>query len=249
MAPIIRVNDIKKSFNSLNGEIVALNGISFTINRGEFVSIIGPSGCGKTTLLSILSGLVKPTSGRVEILGENKTLGYMLQKDTLLSFRSVQENALLGLKINKAITKENKEYVDILLKEFGLFEFKDKYPNQLSGGMRQRVSLIRSLALKPDILLLDEAFSALDYQTRIKLSSDVLKILKRMNKTAILVTHNISESVSLSDKIIVLSDRPAKVKKEIEIDYGNGERDLRFISKAGKYNDYMDIVWQEVALW
>lgn len=247
MGPIIDVRNIKKTYNSLNGEIVALDGVNFDINKGEFVSIIGPSGCGKSTLLSILSGLIKPTYGEVEILGENKRIGYMLQRDTLLNFRTVKENTLLGLKIINEINNTSLEYVDMLLNDFGLYEFKDKYPNQLSGGMKQRVSLIRSLALRPDILLLDEAFSALDYQTRIKLSSDVLKILKKMNKTAILVTHNISESVSLSDKIIILSDRPGKVKKEIIIDYGTNERDIKLISNDKKYNEYMEILWLEVS--
>lgn len=190
MKKILEVKDICKTYQSQNGEIEALKNISFDICEGEYISIIGPSGCGKSTLLSIISGLENKTSGEIYIDGK---IGYMLQKDNLLEWRTIYKNVLLGLEIQKENTPENRAYVEELLKKYGLYEFKDKYPTQLSGGMRQRVALIRTLAIRPKILLLDEAFSALDYQTRLMVTEDVYKILKAENITALMVTHDISE--------------------------------------------------------
>ena len=192
MKKILEVKDICKTYQSQNGEIEALKNISFDICEGEYISIIGPSGCGKSTLLSIISGLENKTSGEVYIDGK---IGYMLQKDNLLEWRTIYKNVLLGLEIQKENTPENRAYVEELLKKYGLYEFKDKYPTQLSGGMRQRVALIRTLAIRPKILLLDEAFSALDYQTRLMVTEDVYKILKAENITALMVTHDISEGI------------------------------------------------------
>lgn len=190
MKKILEVKNICKTYQSLNGEIEALKNISFDIKEGEYISIIGPSGCGKSTLLSIISGLEGKSSGEIYIYGK---IGYMLQKDNLLEWRTIYKNVLLGLEIQKDNTQENREYVEELLKKYGLYEFKDKYPAQLSGGMRQRVALIRTLAIRPKILLLDEAFSALDYQTRLMVTEDIFKILKAENITALMVTHDISE--------------------------------------------------------
>ncbi len=190
MKKIMEVKNICKTYQSQNGEIEALKNISFDICEGEYISIIGPSGCGKSTLLSIISGLENKTSGEIYIDGK---IGYMLQKDNLLEWRTIYKNVLLGLEIQKENTPENRAYVEELLKKYGLYEFKDKYPTQLSGGMRQRVALIRTLAIRPKILLLDEAFSALDYQTRLMVTEDVYKILKAENITALMVTHDISE--------------------------------------------------------
>ena len=192
MKKIMEVKNICKTYQSQNGEIEALKNISFDICEGEYISIIGPSGCGKSTLLSIISGLENKTSGEIYIDGK---IGYMLQKDNLLEWRTIYKNVLLGLEIQKENTPENRAYVKELLKKYGLYEFKDKYPTQLSGGMRQRVALIRTLAIRPKILLLDEAFSALDYQTRLMVTEDVYKILKAENITALMVTHDISEGV------------------------------------------------------
>lgn len=192
MKKILEVKDICKTYQSQNGEIEALKNISFDICEGEYISIIGPSGCGKSTLLSIISGLENKTSGEIYIDGK---IGYMLQKDNLLEWRTIYKNVLLGLEIQKENTPENRAYVKELLKKYGLYEFKDKYPTQLSGGMRQRVALIRTLAIRPKILLLDEAFSALDYQTRLMVTEDVYKILKAENITALMVTHDISEGI------------------------------------------------------
>ena len=190
MENILEVKNICKIYQAKNGEIEALKYINFGIEEGEYVSIIGPSGCGKSTLLSIIAGLENKTSGTTYINGK---IGYMLQKDNLLEWRTVLNNVFLGLEIQKSNTTENKKYVIELLKKYGLYEFKDKYPNQLSGGMRQRVALIRTLAIKPKILLLDEAFSALDYQTRLMVTEDIYKILKNEGITALMVTHDISE--------------------------------------------------------
>lgn len=190
MKNILEVKNICKTYQAKNGEIEALKDINFKIEEGEYVSIIGPSGCGKSTLLSIIAGLENKTSGTTYINGK---IEYMLQKDNLLEWRTVLNNVFLGLEIQKSNTPENKKYVIELLKKYGLYEFKDKYPNQLSGGMRQRVALIRTLAIKPKILLLDEAFSALDYQTRLMVTEDIYKILKNEGITALMVTHDISE--------------------------------------------------------
>jgi len=190
MKNILEVKNICKTYQAKNGEIEALKDINFKIEEGEYVSIIGPSGCGKSTLLSIIAGLENKTSGTTYINGK---IGYMLQKDNLLEWRTVLNNVFLGLEIQRSNTPENKKYVIELLKKYGLYEFKDKYPNQLSGGMRQRVALIRTLAIKPKILLLDEAFSALDYQTRLMVTEDIYKILKNEGITALMVTHDISE--------------------------------------------------------
>ena len=190
MKNILEVKNICKTYQAKNGEIEALKDINFKIEEGEYVSIIGPSGCGKSALLSIIAGLENKTSGTTYINGK---IGYMLQKDNLLEWRTVLNNVFLGLEIQKSNTPENKKYVIELLKKYGLYEFKDKYPNQLSGGMRQRVALIRTLAIKPKILLLDEAFSALDYQTRLMVTEDIYKILKNEGITALMVTHDISE--------------------------------------------------------
>ena len=190
MKKILEVKNICKTYQSQNGEIEALKNISFDINEGEYISIIGPSGCGKSTLLSIIAGLESKSSGKIYINGK---IGYMLQKDNLLEWRTIYRNVLLGLEIQKEDTLENRKYVEELLKKYGLYEFKDKYPTQLSGGMRQRVALIRTLAIRPKILLLDEAFSALDYQTRLMVTEDIFKILKAENITALMVTHDITE--------------------------------------------------------
>ena len=192
MKKVLEIKNICKTYQAPNGEIDALKNISFDINEGEYISIIGPSGCGKSTLLSIIAGLETKTSGEIYIDGK---IGYMLQKDNLLEWRTIYNNVLLGLEIQKNNTLENREYVEKLLKKYGLYEFKDKYPRQLSGGMRQRVALIRTLAIRPKILLLDEAFSALDYQTRLMVTEDIYKILKNENITALMVTHDISEGI------------------------------------------------------
>ena len=243
MKKIMEVKNICKTYQSQNGEIEALKNISFDIYEGEYISIIGPSGCGKSTLLSIISGLENKTSGEIYIDGK---IGYMLQKDNLLEWRTIYKNVLLGLEIQKENTSENRAYVEELLKKYGLYDFKDKYPTQLSGGMRQRVALIRTLAIRPKILLLDEAFSALDYQTRLMVTEDVYKILKVENITALMVTHDISEAISMSDRVIVLSHRPATVRKIYTVDFEMENRTPLNCRENPKFSKYFNLMWKEL---
>ena len=240
---ILEVKNISKTYQAKNGEIEALKNINFNVKQGEYVSIIGPSGCGKSTLLSIIAGLEPKTSGEVYIDGK---IGYMLQKDNLLEWRTIYKNVLLGLEIQKNLTEENKEYVIELLKKYGLYEFRNKYPTQLSGGMRQRVALIRTLAIRPNILLLDEAFSALDYQTRLMVTEDIYKILKNENITAIMVTHDISEAISMSDRVIVLSQRPATVKNIYNIEFDIENRTPLNCRESPKFSKYFNLMWKEL---
>ena len=192
MTKILKINNLKKIYHDLDGEILAIDNISLNINSNDFISIVGPSGCGKSTLLSILTGLENKSSGDITHNPKIR-IGYMLQTDSLFPWRTVLENCLLGLEINNELNDINKKRVITLLKNYGLYDFKDKYPSSLSGGMKQRVALIRTLATNPDILLLDEPFSALDYQTRLSLSDDLYKIIKKENKTVIMVTHDLAE--------------------------------------------------------
>lgn len=201
MDKILTITNLEKSFHTRDGEIKALESVSFDVREKEFISIVGPSGCGKSTILSILADLEEKSNGEINF-SKDYTIGYMLQNDSLFEWRTVLENCLLGLEITNQLTKENKEYVINLLKTYGLEEFIDSYPSRLSGGMRQRVALIRTLATKPDILLLDEAMSALDYQSRLAISDDIYKIIKKEGKTAIMVTHDIAEAISLINMTI-----------------------------------------------
>lgn len=224
MASILEVNGIGKRYQNKDGEVQALKNVNFRVKPGEFVSIIGPSGCGKSTLLSIIAGLEEKSEGEIYIQNEKVTgvspkIGYMLQRDCLLEWRTIFSNALFGLEVKGKKSKENIEYVESLLKKYSLYDFKDKYPSEISGGMRQRAALIRTLAVKPKILLLDEAFCALDYQTRIMVTNDIYQILRQENITALIVTHDISEAISMSDRVLVLSKRPGTIKDIHKIDF------------------------------
>jgi len=251
MEEILKVKNISKKYQAKNGEIEAIKDISFNVKKGEFVSIIGPSGCGKSTILSVIAGLEEKTSGEIYIEGEklsgiSASIGYMLQKDSLLEWRNIYNNVILGLEIRKIKNKENVEYVEKLLKKYHLYDFKDKYPSQLSGGMRQRVALIRTLAIRPKILLLDEAFSALDYQTRMMVIKDIYEILKNENITVIIVTHDISEAVSMSDRVIVLSNRPAIIKKIYKIEFDMKNKNPLNCRENPKFSKYYDLLWKEL---
>lgn len=214
MKKILEIKNVTLTYYTLTDEITALKNLSFCVNDGDFLSIIGPSGCGKTTILSLIAGLLKPTDGKIQFNTENtnKNLGYMLQKDQLFPWRTIEKNVFLPLEIKGKVSKDDKNYALSLLDKYGLGDFKKSYPDRLSGGMRQRVALIRTLSSKPNLLLLDEPFSALDSQTRLSVCDDVYKIIKNEKKTAILVTHDISEAISMSDVIVVLTERPATVK-------------------------------------
>jgi len=220
---ILNFDDVSLIYNSTKGETHALDEVNFSVDKGEFVAIVGPSGCGKTTILSLISALIKPSSGTISIDGKKVTApsgdtGYMLQSDKLFEWLTIEKNVMLGLKIQKKLTPDNIDYAHSLLDKYGLSEFKKHYPNQLSGGMRQRAALIRTLAFKPKLLLLDEPFSALDFQTRLAVCDDVHSIIKTEGASALLVTHDIAEAVAIADRVIVLSNRPAKVKSIFSID-------------------------------
>ena len=244
MDKILTITNLEKSFHTRDGEIKALESVSFDVKEKEFISIVGPTGCGKSTILSILAGLEEKSNGEINF-PKDYTIGYMLQNDSLFEWRTVLENCLLGLEITNKLTKENKDYVIYLLKTYGLGEFMDSYPSRLSGGMRQRVALIRTLATKPDILLLDEAMSALDYQSRLAISDDIYKIIKKEGKTAIMVTHDIAEAISMSDRIIVLSKRPATVKKVYEINMQNKSTPIHN-RKCKEFASYYDEIWRDL---
>lgn len=244
MDKVLTITDLEKSFHTRDGEIKALESVSFDVYEKEFISIVGPSGCGKSTILSILAGLEEKSNGKIDF-SKNYTIGYMLQNDSLFEWRTVLENCLLGLEVNKKLTQENKEYVIHLLKTYGLEEFMYEYPARLSGGMRQRVALIRTLATKPDILLLDEAMSALDYQSRLAISDDIFKIIKKEGKTAIMVTHDIAEAISMSDRIVVLSKRPAIVKKIYNIELSKKSTPIHN-RKCKEFSEYYDMIWRDL---
>ena len=248
---LLKISDVSMNYHSIKGETQALNNVNFEVNNGEFISILGPSGCGKSTLLNIMNGLLEPSSGYVLYKGENikknlDKIGYMFQKDHLFEWNTVWENVILGLKIKKQLNNKSKERVTELLDTYGLLRFKEHYPSELSGGMRQRVALIRTLALKPEILFLDEPFSALDYQSRLLVCDDVYNIIKTEKKTAIMVTHDIAEAISISQKVIVLTKRPSNVKVEIPIDFKNDNLTPFQKRKNPLFSDYFNRLWKEL---
>lgn len=248
---LLKTSDISLNYHSVKGETQALNNVNFQVNEGEFISILGPSGCGKSTLLNIMNGLLEPSSGYVLYKGENikknlDKIGYMFQKDHLFEWNTVWENVILGLKIKKQLNDESKERVNELLDTYGLLRFKNHYPSELSGGMRQRVALIRTLALKPEILFLDEPFSALDYQSRLLVCDDVYNIIKTEKKTAIMVTHDIAEAISISQKVIVLTKRPSNVKVEISIDFENNDLTPFQKRRSPQFSGYFNRLWKEL---
>lgn len=245
MNKILELKNISKKFNTINGEIEAIKDISLTINDGEFVALVGPSGCGKSTLLSIMSGLEKESTGNIDFSITNPTIGYMLQEDALFEHMKIKDNILLGLKVKKKLNTENIQYTMDLLKKYELDSFQNKRPSELSGGMKQRIALIRTLAIKPDVLFLDEPFSALDFSTRLLVSDDVYKIIKETKVTTIMVTHDIGEAISMADKVVVLSKSPAVVKSIYNIELDN--KDLPTINrKDSKFNYYYDLIWNDL---
>jgi NitT/TauT family transport system ATP-binding protein len=243
MNKLLEIKNLSKNYNTKMGEVKAIDNISFDVYDKEFLCIIGSSGCGKSTLLNILANLDYLSEGEI-IKNNDLKIGYMLQEDCLLPWLNIFDNAMLGLDIMHIKTEENIKYVKNLLEKYGLGDFLEKYPNQLSGGMRQRVALIRTLATKPDILLLDEPFSALDYMSRLMVSEDVSKIIKNEKKTVVMITHDIAEALSLADRIIVLSKRPAIIKKIYNIDIeGSTPMERR---KSPRFAPYYDLLWKEL---
>lgn len=248
---MVEIKNVSMNYHSPEGEVEALRNLSLKVDDGEFISIVGPSGCGKSTLLNLLAGLIEPSKGKVlingrKVYGPSTTVGYMPQRDQLFEWRTIWKNVILGLEVHRKLSEKTKAYAEMLLGNYGLLDFKDSYPNQLSGGMRQRVALIRTLAIDPAILLLDEAFSALDYQTRLVVTDEVKQIIKKEKKTAILVTHDIAEAISMSDRIIVLTKRPATIKSvhtiqlTCEVNTPLKNRD------APEFRVYFNKIWKEL---
>lgn len=247
----LEIKNVSMNYHSLNGETTALKDISFNVHESEFLTIVGPSGCGKSTLLNIIAGLLKPSCGKVIVDGKNindnpPQIGYMFQKDNLFDWLTVWDNVTLGLKIQNSITRQKINKIEDMLKLYNLWEFKNHYPKELSGGMRQRVALIRTLGINPQFLILDEPFSALDYQTRLNISDEVFKIIKKERKTTIMVTHDISEAISMSDRIIILSKRPAVVKNDVKINFDNSYSSPLLRRKAPNFRIYFNLIWKEL---
>jgi NitT/TauT family transport system ATP-binding protein len=251
MEKLLSLSSIKLIYQSKTSETLAIDNLSFDVSKEEFIAIVGPSGCGKTTLLSLICGLIRPTSGTITIAGENVTrpsskAAYMFQRDNLFEWLTISKNVMLGLEIMHKKNAQTKEYAGKLLQKYGLAEFAKSYPSQLSGGMRQRVALIRTLATEPELLLLDEPFSALDYQTRLMVQGDIHSIIKQEKKTAILVTHDIAEAICMADRIIVLSPRPGTVKKIISLDFDKSLSPFER-RKQPVFNKYFNMVWGELS--
>lgn len=246
----VELDSVSLTYYDLNGATPAIRDLSLRVASGEFVSLVGPSGCGKSSLLSVISGLVKPDAGSVCVLGQSVTrpttdVGYMLQNDHLFEWRTILENCLLGLEVRGRRTKSQVEHVRQLLKKYGLAGFEHHRPSQLSGGMRQRAALVRTLALDPRVLLLDEPFSALDYQTRLRLEEEMCTVLRQAGKTVIYVTHDIASAVSMSDRVLVLSHRPATVKKEVRIFWPH-DRSPIAARETPEFSRYFREIWREI---
>lgn len=251
MDPFLNLIDVNYSYHNPEGETPALCNISFSVTEGEFIAVVGPSGCGKSTLLNLISGLAEPESGSITLQGHSirearANIGYMLQKDHLFEWRSVYSNILLGLEIQKRCTPENLAKADALLETYDLARFKNSRPSELSGGMRQRAALIRTLVLEPDLLLLDEPFSALDYQTRLFVCDDIGSIIKKEKKTAILVTHDLSEAISIADRVLVLTKRPGRIQSIVPIHLDMEERTPFKSRNAPNFKDYFNLIWKEL---
>lgn len=251
MRELLKIDHISYSYHSLEGETPALLDVSFNVMDGEFLGIVGPSGCGKSTLLSLIAGLLTPSCGSIYINGKDikssgKNIGYMLQKDHLLDWRNTLKNVTLGLEIQHKLSDNSYVQINELMNTYGLITFKNSYPSELSGGMRQRAALIRTLLLEPDILLLDEPFSALDYQTRLEVADDIWGIIRKEKKTAILITHDISEAISMSDRVIVLSSRPGTVKSIFDIKLSIDNRTPFTARSTPEFKDYFNLIWKEL---
>ena len=242
---LLEINNLSKIYHSKEKELYALKNINFDIKNNEFISIVGPSGCGKSTILSIISNMMSKSSGEIKFNKEKPRIGYMLQDDSLFPWRTILDNACLGLEIKKELNNSSKQKVINLLKKYGLSDFINSYPSSLSGGLKQRVALIRTLATNPDILLLDEPFSALDYQTRLTLSDDLKKIITDEKKTTIMVTHDIAEAISMSDRIIIITNRPGTIKKIVNIKLDNNGSPTK--NRQDKmFNYYYEMIWKEL---
>ena len=251
MEQVLELKNIHYAYHNLEGETPALTDISFTLKKGEFVSIVGPSGCGKSTLLSLIAGLLIPEKGLIKINGKylresTTNVGYMLQHDELFEWRTIYNNVILGLEVQHMLTARTKERAHELLYFYGLRQFENARPSELSGGMRQRAALIRTLVLNPDLLLLDEPFSALDYQTRLNVGDDIGQIIRKEGKSALLVTHDLSEAISLADRVIVLSGRPATIRQTIPLIFDLSQDTPLNRRNAPEFKTYFNLIWKEL---
>ena len=251
MNPLLELQNVSYAYHGAKGETQALTDISFSVEKGEFIAIVGPSGCGKSTLLSLICGLISPEKGLLQINGKNPkenpdSIGYMLQHDHLFEWRSVYQNVILGLEIRRSLTPETRKKAQKLLKIYGLEKFSDAKPSALSGGMRQRAALVRTLLLEPELLLLDEPFSALDYQTRLKVGDDIGQILRTQHKTAVLVTHDLGEAISLADRILVCSKQPATIQKIISVQFSDDTLTPLGRRNAPEFKHYFHLIWKEL---
>ena len=251
MDAFLNLTDVRYSYHSPEGETPALSDISFSVKEGEFVAIVGPSGCGKSTLLNLICGLLAPEAGEITLKGnpvlrERERIGYMLQKDHLFEWRSIYRNVILGLEIRRKCTEETLARAEAMLEQYGLAPFRNARPSELSGGMRQRAALIRTLVLEPELLLLDEPFSALDYQTRLTVCDDIATIIRREQKTAILVTHDLSEAISCADRVIVLGKRPARIRAVVPVHFAMENRTPFQCRSAPEFKEYFNEIWKEL---
>ncbi len=253
MSALLSLRDVSYAYHNLKGETPALSHISFDVPQGEFLAIVGPSGCGKSTLLSIIAGLLIPETGDLFYkdqpiargnAGNIMKIGYMLQRDHLFEWRTIYQNVILGLELNRALTQENRDHVTQLLKDYDLYAFRDKKPSELSGGMRQRAALIRTMAIHPDLLLLDEPFSALDSQTRLNVSADIAHLIRSTGKTAVLITHDLSEAITLADRVLVLSRRPASVICEMPVRLNADRQDPMAVRNTAEYRLCFNHLWE-----
>ena len=243
MKPLLDLTDVNYTYQTAEGETPAVKNLSFRVFPDHFLGIIGPSGCGKSTILSLIAGLIQPNSGKIAVSAE---IGYMLQKDHLFEWRTIYKNVILGLEIQNRMTEKNLEHVEQLLRDYGLDQFRNARPSELSGGMRQRAALIRTLALNPDLLLLDEPFSALDYQTRLQVCDDVYRIIRKEKKTIILVTHDLSEAISMADRVLILSRRPATVLEIVSIHFADSGLLPMERRQASEFKQYFNEIWKEL---
>lgn len=249
--PILEFFNVNFIYHTISSETLSLKDISFELHKNEFISFVGPSGCGKTTLLNMVARLIQATEGEIHINGipiENSetNVGYMLQKDHLLEWRTIYKNLTLGLEIQHKLDKKHLDVIDELLKTYGLWDFRNSYPRQLSGGMRQRAALIRTLVLSPEILLLDEPFSALDYQTRLNVSNDIGSIIKEKGISTLLVTHDLAEAISMSDRVIVLTKRPGTIKSIIPLHFATPGLTPKTRRNAPEFTKYYNEIWEAV---
>lgn len=248
----IEFKEVGLKYHTPAEETEALRNLSFTVKESEFVSLVGPSGCGKTTTLSLLAGLLSPTEGQVivdqkPVKGINEKVGYMLQEDYLFPWRTILDNVLLGLEIKGNLNEQTRKRARKLLVDYGLEGFEDYYPTQLSGGMRQRVALARTLVFEPEILLLDEPFSALDYHAKLALEDEVAQILREEEKTVVLVTHDIAEAIAMADRVLVFTERPGNIKKDYKIDLTiEGKLSTFKAREAPEFSNYFNSIWEEL---